>query len=80
MLGGDDRQAEQVLRFVHTLLNEMENLAIVDWAKRPPAKSRVKVFLKRLISIAGIGGLTADTIPPLLDWLSREIESGNNHV
>jgi len=80
LLGGDVRQAEQVLRFVNTVMAEMENLAVVDWTKRPPVRSRVKVFLKRIILAASIEGLTADAIPPLLEWLSREIEGGSNHV
>jgi len=73
LLGGDDRQAEQVLRFVNTLLDEMENIAVVDWAKRQSARSQVKVFVKRLIRVAGIDELDADMIPELIGWLSNEI-------
>jgi len=67
-------QAKQLLQFVNTLLAEMENLAVVDWAKRPSAQSRVKVYLKRLLAIAGVEGLTIDKWQPLLKWLIREIE------
>ena len=35
LLNGNDTQADQVLRFVNALLAEMENLAVVDWMKRP---------------------------------------------
>jgi hypothetical protein len=79
LLTGDDTQAQQVLRFVNTLLAEMETLAVVDWAKRPSAQSRVKVYLKRLLTVADIEGLTIGHIQPLVEWLSREIEGGNNH-
>jgi len=79
LLNGNDAQARQVLRFVNTLLAEMEKLAVVDWAKRPSAQSRVKVYLKRLIKVVGVEGLTIEQCQPLLEWLSREIEGGNNH-
>ncbi|HEY80871.1 MAG TPA: hypothetical protein G4O05_07320, partial [Caldilineae bacterium] len=74
-----DTQAQQVLQFVYTLLSEMENLFVVDWAKRPSARSRVKVFLKKLIPAAGIDGLDTEKIPPLLEWLSREITGEDNN-
>ena len=79
LLNGNDAQARQVLRFVNTLLAEMEKLAVVDWMKRPSAQSRVKVYLKRLIAVAGVEGLTIEQGQPLLEWLSREIEGGNSH-
>ncbi len=75
LLNGNDAQAQQVLRFVNTLLAEMEKLAVVDWAKRPSARSRVKVYLKRLIAVAGVEKLTIEQGQPLLEWLSREINS-----
>ena len=78
LLNGNDSQAQYVLRFVNTLLAEMENLAVVDWAKRPPAQSRVKVYLKRLLAVAGVEGLTIEQGQPLLEWLSREIKAGDN--
>lgn len=79
LLNGNDAQAQQVLRFVNTLLAEMEKLAVVDWAKRPSARSRVKVYLKRLLAVAGVEGLTIEQGQLLLEWLRREIEGGNNH-
>ena len=77
LLNGNTDQAQQVLRFVNTLLAEMENLAVVDWAKRPSAQSRVKVYLKRLLAVAGVEGLGIDKWQPLLKWLMREIEGRN---
>ncbi len=79
LLNGNDAQAQQVLRFVNTLLAEMEKLAVVDCAKRPSVRSRVKVYLKRLITVAGVEGLSIGQGQPLLEWLSREIEGANNH-
>jgi hypothetical protein len=79
LLNGNDAQAQQVLRFVNTLLAEMEKLAVVDWAKRPSAQSRVKVYLKRLIMVAGVEGLTIEQGQLLLEWLRREILGGNNY-
>lgn len=79
LLNGNDAQAQQVLRFVNTLLAEMEKLAVVDWTMRPSARSRVKVYLKRLITVAGVEGLTNEQGQLLLEWLSREIKGGNNH-
>jgi len=75
LLNGNDAQAQQVLRFVNTLLAEMEKLVVVDWAKRPSARSRVKLYLKRLITLAGVEGLTIEQSQPLLEWLRREINS-----
>jgi len=77
LLNGNTDQAQQVLRFVSTLLAEMENLAVVDWAKRPSAQSRVKVYLKQLLPVASIEGLGIDKWEPLLNWLMREIEGRN---
>ena len=78
LLDGNNSRAQQVLRFVHTLLAEMEKLAVVDWAKRERERAAVRVALKRLIRLAAIDGLSAEQIEPLLDWLSREIEGGNS--
>ena len=77
LLNGNTDQAQQVLRFVNTLLAEMENLAVVDWAKRPSAQSRVKVYLKRLLAVAGVEGLGINKWQPLLKWLMQEIEGRN---
>ena len=75
LLNGNAQEAQQVLRFVNTLLSGIENLAVVDWAKRPSAQSRVKVFLKRIIKLANIDGLNDDKIPELMEWLSKEINN-----
>lgn len=79
LLDGRDDQAEQVRRFVNTLLDEMERLAVVDWARREPERAAVRVALKRLIRLAAIDGLDNEAVEPLLNWLSREIENGNDH-
>lgn len=78
LLDGRNDQAEQVLWFVNTLLAEMEDLAVVDWARRESERAAVRVALKRLVRLATIEGLGNEQIEPLLDWLSREIEGGNN--
>lgn len=79
LLDGRDDQGEQVRRFVNTLLSEMERLAVVDWARRQSEQAAVRVALKRLIRLAAIDGLDDEAVKPLLDWLSREIENGNDH-
>lgn len=79
LLGGRGDQKEQVHRFVNTLLDEMEDLAVVDWSRREPKRAAVRVTLKRLIQIAAIDGLDEEAIEPLLDWLRREIENGNGY-
>ncbi len=78
LLNGNDAQAQQVLRFVNTLLAEMEHLAVVDWAKREPEQAAVRVTLKRLFRLAAIEGLNEQSIEPLMDWLRRSIAGGNN--
>jgi hypothetical protein len=77
LLEGSDDQAERVRRFVNTLLAEMEHLAVVDWARREPERAAVRVALKRLIRLAAIDGLDNKAVEPLLDWLGRQIENGN---
>lgn len=79
LLDGRNDQAEQVLRFVNTLLAKMEDLAVVDWSRRESERAALRVALKRLIRLAAIEGLGNEHIEPLLDWLSREIEGGNGH-
>ncbi len=79
LLNGRDNQAEQVRRFVNTLLAEMERLAVVDWARREPERAAVRVYLKRLTRLASIDGLDNEAVDPLLDWLGRGIENGNGH-
>ena len=79
LLNGKADQAEQVHRFVNTLLSEMESLAVVDWAKREPERAAVRVALKKLIRLAAIEGLNTDHIEPLIEWLSREIEGGSDN-
>jgi len=79
LLNGNDSQAAIVVQFVNTLLAEMEQLAVVDWAKRESARSRVRVYLKRLFKVADIEGLGNEQLEPLLEWLAREIESGNGN-
>lgn len=79
LLGGRGDQAEQVYRFVNTLLAKMEDLAVVDWSRHEPKRAAVRVALKRLIRLADIDGLDEEAVEPLLDWLRREIENGNGH-
>ncbi len=79
LLDGNDTQAQQVLKFVNTLLSGMETLAVVDWTKRSSAHSRIKLFLKRLISVVSIDGLDTEKIPQLIEWLTKEI-SGEETV
>ncbi len=79
LLEGKSEQAEQVRQFVNTLLAQMENLAVVDWAKRESERAAVRVMLKRLIRLANIDGLDESQIDSLLEWLSREIEGESTH-
>lgn len=73
LLGGNDTQAERVLHFAYTLLARMEELAVVDWHKRSPARSRVQVFVKRLLRAASVDGVDGAAISLIIEWLAREI-------
>ncbi len=73
LLGGQDTQAERVLYFVYTLLARMEVLAVVDWHERPSARSRVQVFIKRLMRVAAVEGLDVVAIPSIIEWLAGQI-------
>ena len=79
LLDSRDEQAEQVRRFVNTLLAEMEHLAVVDWSRREREQAAVRVALKRLLRLAAIEGLGSDAIESLLDWLRCEIENGKGN-
>jgi len=46
---------------------------VVAWTNREPTISRVKVYAKGIIQIAGIDGLDAKKITKLVRWLSDEI-------
>ena len=73
LLGGNDTQAERVLHFVCTLLARMEQLAVVDWHERSSARSRVQVFVKRLVRAAEIDGISLEVIPAIIEWLASQI-------
>ncbi len=73
LLGGNDTQAERVLHFVYTLLARMEELAVVDWYERSSARSRVQVFVKRLVRAAEIDGIDLEAIPMVIGWLAGQI-------
>ena len=73
LLDGNDTQAERVLHFVYTLLARMDELAVVDWYERSSARSRVQVFVKRLVRVAKIDGIGLETTPTIIEWIAGQI-------
>jgi len=73
LLDGNDAQAEQVLQFVNGLLAAMEQLAVVDWAKRPSERAKVRRAIKRLLSIQAIEGFEKEHGEAIVQWLAAAI-------
>ena len=73
LLDGNDAQAEQVLRFVNGLLAAMEQLVVVDWAKRPSERAKVRRAIKRLLSIQAVEGFEKEHGEAIVQWLAAAI-------
>jgi len=69
LLNGSDAQARQVLQFVNGLLAAMEQLAVVDWVKRPSERAKVRRAIKRLLSIQALEGLEKEHSESIVQWL-----------
>ena len=77
LLGGNDGQAAQVQNLTFTLLNGMEDLAVVDWSTRSSTQSAVRIFVKKLIALFAIEAFAPDAIKDVVLWLSKNIPGGD---
>jgi hypothetical protein len=76
ILSGDDSEATQVLNFTYTLLNGMEELAVIDWNKRDSTRSRARLFVKKLLKLFSIKGIEIDSIDKIVEWMEKRIPGG----
>jgi len=78
LLSGKDDQAAEVQSLTYTLLNGMEDLAVVDWTTRDSTRSAVRVFVKKLFSLFRNAGLGLEALDGLVEWLAENIEGGGS--
>jgi len=77
ILSGDEKDATQVQNLTYTLLNGMEDLAVVDWSKRDSTRSEVRLFVKKLVKLFSIGGFEANSINQIVEWMAQRIDGGD---
>ena len=76
ILSGNEKDATQILNLTYTLLNSMEDLAVVDWQKRHSTKSKVRLFVKKLSKLFSIDELGGDSLDQIVEWLAVNIRGG----
>jgi len=76
ILGGNSEYATQIQNLTYTLLNGMEDLAVVDWSKRTFTRAKVRLFLKKLTKLFSIEEIEESTIDQIVEWLEKCIPGG----
>ncbi len=76
ILGGKSQYATQVQNFTYTLLNGMEDLAVIDWSKRTSTSAEVRLFLKKLVKLFSIEGIEEGSVDQVVGWLAQRISGG----
>lgn len=76
ILGGDTKFATQIQKLTYTLLNGMEDMAVVDWSRRPSTHAEVRLFLKKLVKLFAIEGLDDKNVDEIVTWLGQRIAGG----
>ncbi len=77
ILGANSQTATQVQNLTYTLLNGMEDLAVIDWSKRKSTRSKVRLFIKKLIKLFSLREIDENSIDQIVDWLSQRIAGGD---
>lgn len=70
------KDVTQILNLTYTLLNGMENLAVIDWQKRDSTSSKVRLFIKKMSKLFSIDELDGDSLDQIFEWLTIHIISG----
>ncbi len=78
ILSGNEEDATQILNLTYTLLNSMEDLAVVDWQERHSTKSKVRLFVKKLSKLFSIDELERDSLDQIVEWLAVNIRGGES--
>ena len=76
ILGGISKYSTQIQNLTYTLLNGMEDLAVVDWSKRTFASAKVRLFLKKLTKLFSIEEIEESAIDQIVEWLEKGIPGG----
>lgn len=77
ILSGDTKYATQVQNLTYTLLNGMEDLAVIDWSKRGSTLAEVRLFLKKLLKLFSIEGIEDGSVNQIIEWLGKRISGGD---
>jgi hypothetical protein len=73
---GESKYATEIQNLTYTLLNGLNDLAVVDWSKRPSTKAEVRLFLKKLGKVFSINEIDDSSIERIMDWLEKNIPGG----
>ena len=76
ILGGDTKFATQVQNLTYTVLNGMEDMAVVDWSSRSSTLAEVRLFLKKLVKLFSIEGMEGKKVDEIVTWLGQRIPGG----
>lgn len=76
ILGGNSGYATQIQNLTYTLLNGMEDLAVIDWSKRTSTHAEVRLFLKKLTKLFSIEEVEESSIDRIVGWLAKRIPGG----
>lgn len=76
ILGGNYEHTTQIQNLTYTLLNGMEDLAVIDWNKRTSTHTEVRLFLKKLIKLFSIEKIEKNSIDRIVEWLGKHIPGG----
>ena len=76
ILGGDTKFATQVQDLTYTVLNGMEEMAVVDWSSRPSTHAEVRLFLKKLVKLFSIEDIEGKKVDEIVAWLGQRIPGG----
>jgi hypothetical protein len=73
ILDGNSEYATQIQNLTYTLLNGMEDLAVIDWSKRTSTHAEVHLFLKKLTKLFSLDVIDKSSINRIVEWLERRI-------
>ena len=76
ILGGNPQYATQIQNLTYTLLNGMEDLAVIDWYKRNSTNAEVRLFIKKLVKLFSIDEVEENSIDRIVEWLAKRIPGG----
>lgn len=75
---GDKKKYSNIKSFSKTILNKMEDFVVVDWSKRNIIRTKVRLFIKKLVKLYSIEKININSIEKIIDWLSLNINEGGN--